>query len=274
MSGSTVFVGGNFTKLGTRSAGRLAAIDANTGAILWTGKLNHQVNALDVSNGVLYAGGYFTTAGGQPRNYLAAFNATTGALSTTWTPSADLEVKTLQVDPTTGNVIVGGDFGNVNGQRASHMTALNPTTGAQASWHTHPAWPVISMWADATGIYVAAGGGGGNFAKFNSGGNMVWQGGTNGNVQAVTELGGVAYFGGHWQTYCGPQQGQHTCNNPVPREHMLAVDATTGSLLPWSAAANSALGVFAMAGNRSTLAIGGDFTTTGGSAQAHFAMYR
>ena len=57
------------------------------------------------------------------------------------------------------------------------------------SWHTHPHYQVITMYADANGIFVGGGGGGGNFAKFSQTGSQQWSGGTDGNVQGITELG-------------------------------------------------------------------------------------
>ena len=47
-----------------------------------------------------------------------------------------------------------------------HLGAVSATSGASVSWHAHPHYQVITMAADANGIFVGGGGGGGNFAKF------------------------------------------------------------------------------------------------------------
>jgi outer membrane protein assembly factor BamB len=123
---------------------------------------------------------------------------------------------------------------------------------------------------------VAGGGGGGNFAALNPAtGGMLWNGGTDGNVQAVAVVGGVVYFGGHYGNYCGPGSGAHSCAHPTVRKKLLAVDETSGSLLSWNPGANSALGIFSLTGDPATgdLFAGGDYTTIGGRSQQRFAEF-
>src|SRR5206468_6929869 len=140
---------------------------------------------------------------------------------------------------------------------------------------THLNYPVIDLARDANGVYVAGAGGGGNFAGLSPTGQPKWEGETNGNVQAIGVVGGIVYLGGHFQTYCGPQHGQHTCTNPIARDKLLAVNTSNGNLLPWAPGADSALGVFALTGSNSTgnLFSGGDFKHTGNRAQQGFAMF-
>ncbi len=135
---------------------------------------------------------------------------------------------------------------------------------------------MIGLANDAAGVYVAGAGGGGNFAAFNPAtGAPLWQGGTNGNVQAIGVAGGFVYLGGHFQTYCGPQHGQHTCTTPISRDKLLAVNETTGALQAWNPSANSVLGVFALqgVGSNSDMLVGGDFTSTGQKKQQGYAQY-
>ncbi len=274
ISGNTVVLGGSFAKIGDTVATRLAAVDKTTGQVIWKASMNKQVMALDIANGKVYAGGYFTTANGASRGYLAAFDLATGALDPSWTPRADLEVKALGVTSDNGTVVVGGDFTHMNDASASHLTAVNATTGANVSWRTHTPWAVITMAVDASGVYAGGGGGGGNFAKFDQSGRQLWKNGTDGNVQGITQLAGVVYVGGHYENFCGSVGGQHICTSPIPRSKLIAVDANTGALQPWDPSANSVLGVFAMADTGMTLAVGGDFTSTGKRSQPHFAIYR
>ncbi len=274
VSGSTVFLGGSFTQAGGKGAARLVAVNAQTGAMIWKATLNAQVATLDVAHGNVYAGGYFTTANGASRPYLAAFAATNGALSNTWKPTADLEVKALAVTSDLSTVVIGGDFSEINGQSGAHLDAVSATSGASVSWHTHPHYQVITMAADANGIFVGGGGGGGNFAKFSQSGSQQWLGGTDGNIQGITELGGTVYVGGHYENYCGTGGGQHICTSPTPRSKLLAVSTSSGALQSWNPSANSVLGVFSLAGTGATLGVGGDFTSTGQRSQPHFALYK
>jgi hypothetical protein len=274
--GKTIYLGGSFTKVRAVGRPRLAAVNNSTGApTTWKPGANGQVLAFGYRNGVLYAGGSFTSAGGSARSHLAAFSTTTGAL-TGWSPSTDDQVKALVVTSDGSRVVVGGLFAQVNGSSQNHIAAINPTGGGTlASWSTHLSYPVIDLARDKNGVYVAGAGGGGNFAGLSPTGGQMWQGGTNGNVQAIAVLGGIVYVGGHMQTYCGPQHGQHTCTTPIPRDKLLAVNARTGSLLPWAPGADSALGVFALTGSVATgnLFCGGDFRHTGNRAQQGFAEF-
>jgi Domain of unknown function (DUF5122) beta-propeller len=274
--GKTVYLGGSFTRVGNSGRQRLAQVNNTSGApTAWHPGASSEVLAMGHAKGYLYVGGGFTTAGGASRAHLAAFSTKTGNL-TNWSPSTDDQVKALVITPGGARVVVGGLFTQVNGSSANHIAAINPGgSGTLASWGTHLSYPVIDLAADSKGVYVAGAGGGGNFAGLSLTGQQKWLGGTNGNVQAISVVGGVVYVGGHMQTYCGPQHGQHTCTNPIPRDKLLAVDEDNGNLLPWAPGADSALGVFALRGIKSTgnLLAGGDFRHTGNRAQQGFALF-
>ena len=282
-SGNTIYVGGSFAKLGTSTRSRIGAVDATTGAVLsgFKPKLDAAVNSLAVGGGVVYAGGAFTTANGVARASLAAFDASTGALSATWAPSAGGNssttptVTSVRLAPGGGLVYVGGGFTTIDGASQSHIAALSAATGApSASFIHHLPYGVVDLAVDSTGVFVAGAGGGGNFANLNpTTGSIAWQGGTDGNVQAIAVLDGEVYVGGHYINYCGPQGGQHTCTTPIKRLKLLAVDEATGALTSWNPHANSALGIFALAGSGTSLAAGGDFTKIGGVAQQGFARF-
>jgi hypothetical protein len=282
-SGSSVYIGGSFSALGSSTRIRIGAVDAGTGAVLSTfkAKLNASPYSLAVAGGVLYGGGNFTAADGVARSYLAAFDASTGALSSTWAPpaggnsSTTPTVTSVKLSPDGSVVYVGGGFTTMNGASASHIAAVSASTGASLSTFTHHLpYSVVDLAVDSTGVFVAGAGSGGNFARLDPGtGAIVWQGGTDGNVQAITVLDSEVYVGGHYSYYCGPQSGQHTCTNPIKRLKLLAVDESSGSLTSWNPHANSTLGVFALAGSGTKLGVGGDFTKIGGVYQQGFALF-
>jgi hypothetical protein len=87
--GKLLFVGGQFTKVGTAVRLRFAAFDVATGKLLKAAPaFDGGVNALTVIGSTVYAGGWFTAIGTKPRSRLAAFNATTGSLRA-WAAEAD-----------------------------------------------------------------------------------------------------------------------------------------------------------------------------------------
>jgi hypothetical protein len=275
--GNSVFLGGSFSNVDGQPEERLAAVTKVSGALVpgWSASAGGEVFALASVNGVLYAGGDFNIVDGSSRKFLAAVTTSTGALLP-WSPSADQQVRGLRLVAGDSRLIAGGYFTEINGSSQNHLAALDPDSGSVLQWKTHVSYNVIGLAADTAGLYVAGAGGGGNFAGFNpSTGAMMWQGGTNGNVQAIGVVGGDVYVGGHFQTYCGPQGGQHTCTTPTSRDKLLAVDETNGSLTSWNPSANSVLGIFALTGvstNGDVLA-GGDFTSTGQRKQQGYAQF-
>jgi hypothetical protein len=282
-TGNTVYIGGTFAKLGSSTRSRIGAVDATTGAVLsgFKPKMDAAVNSIAVGGGMVYAGGAFTTANGIARASLAAFDASTGALSTTWAPAAagnsstTPTVTSVRLAPTGGLVYVGGGFTTIDGASQNHIAALQVSNGAPSPSFTHHlGYGVVDLAVDSTGVFIAGAGGGGNFANLNpTTGAVAWQGGTNGNVQAIAVLDGEVYIGGHYTNYCGPQGGQHTCTTAIARQKLLAVDESTGALTSWNPHANSTLGVFALAGSGTRLAVGGDFTKIAGVDQQGYAVF-
>ena len=189
-------------------------------------------------------------------------------------PAADAPVTALDLSPSGSAVITGGEFTQLDGQAVANLGSLDASTGALTSWR--PAFPlsVVSLAADAAGVYVGGLGDGGNFAAFDPvTGATRWLGGTDGNVQAVAAANGVVYVGGHFVNYCGPATGARLCPTPVRRSKLLAIGSPSGQLSPWNPIANSVLGVFALAAGDGYVAVGGDFTRIGGQAQQGFALF-
>jgi hypothetical protein len=83
----------------------------------------------------IYAGGSFTSvknagaAAWSARGYLIAYDQATGAIRTGFAPVLDNAVQALAVGPN-GKLIVGGNFGTVNGVARKNLVQLDPLTGA------------------------------------------------------------------------------------------------------------------------------------------------
>jgi len=134
LSGSTLYVGGEFSSIGGQPRESIAALDATTGRVsAWNpGGSGGGVYALAVSGQAVYAGGYFDAIGGQPRYHLAALDATTG-LATGWNPDPDGTVLALAVSRST--VYAGGDFSDVGGETRYCIAGVDVSTGAATSWN-------------------------------------------------------------------------------------------------------------------------------------------
>ena len=276
VSGSTVYLGGTFGTVGGKTHARVAAVDAATGAAVQTfkAKTNGEVMSLAVGPSGLYLGGSFTQADKVAHNYLAEVDLSTGALVSGWNGTASAKVNAVALSADATRLFVAGTFTALDGAAQRSIGALSPATGAVLPWAAHPGYGITTLAVDANGVYAAGTGNGGNIVAFNpSTGAQLWIGGVDGNDQAIAVDAGTVYVGGHFNNYCGHVPGVNRCAVPTARDHLLALDETTGNILPWHPSANGVLGVFSLAGGDGTVEAGGDFTKLGGVAQQGFGEF-
>ena len=281
VQGGTVYVGGDFTHIGTTVRNRLAGIDATSGALqAFDPNVNKTVRALTSSSSTVYAGGTFTSVGGTARGKLAAFAVSDGSLSG-WKPKAGGAVNALAMSADGNDVYVGGTFTSLNGASSAAYMAAVSAGGAGAvdpAFDPAPTFPILAIAADSRGVYAGGGGSGGHFVIWNLDGTLqhpVYQ--TDGGVQAVAVDGDSIYEGGHFTNYCVGNTGHGSpflCDTNLPRRKLFEVSFTTGQLTAWNPSLNSAHGVFALAVDGAhNLWAGGDFTTVNGSKVNHLAVF-
>lgn len=126
----TIYLGGQFQRVGGATRNNLAAIDATTGTLKpWNPGANCCVKALAASpDGThVYAGGSFTRAGGEDRSRVAAIDAATGQVSDTWNPAANSTVNALAVQG--DRVYLGGTFLAVDGQPRKRLAMVSGAGG-------------------------------------------------------------------------------------------------------------------------------------------------
>jgi hypothetical protein len=134
--GNTLYVGGNFSKIGAADRNYLAAINLTTGAVLpWNPQVDGVIYNILPHNNQIFICGEFTTVNGQSRTYLAALNPQTGE-PTNWNPVFDQPVGTLAAQ---GNLLfVGGSFTSINGSPSPYLAAFDLSSGLQTSWKPNP----------------------------------------------------------------------------------------------------------------------------------------
>ena len=168
--GNTVFVGGNFSSArpagspaGTNEVPRanFLAYNLTTGALItsFAPSFNAQVKDLAVSpdHSTLFVAGQFTQVDGNNRYRLAAFDIATGALSTTFRPTINSTVNT--VDASASAVYIGGPFSSVNGSARQKVAAL--ATGNAATLPMSVSVPdgsVIALVVAPDGASIVIGG--------------------------------------------------------------------------------------------------------------------
>lgn len=276
--GKILYVGGNFTTVGTSNRRNMAALNAATGAVTaFRADTAGVVKALAASADRVYLGGTVTAVNGQTRNRLAAVGLT-GTL-TAWQPSANSTVRAITLSPDGLSVYVGGDFGTINGiSGQKRLVRLSVSTGAPQAWASHPGYPVAKIVVDPTHVYVGGNGSGRHAALYSTAGARLWVVQTDGGVQGIALLAGVLYIGGHFSNVCvgntaGATTGFTCQSNKAVRHKILAVDASNGDLDPWNGGADSSFGVFALDTAGGRLRVGGEFTVLGGRAQQGYGSF-
>jgi PKD repeat protein len=209
--GSRIFVAGSFTQVSGVNRYRVAALDANTGAVIsgWTPGANARVSTLAISGTSLYLGGIFTDVSGQARTRLAAVSTTTGAVLS-WAPTAEAEVLALTAPAGSGKVVAGGKFTTLNGAAWYGMGALDATTGANVPWaatsvvrNAGANAAIYSLTNDGTRVFGTGYtfGSGGNFENTFSAnasdGELRYVSGCRGDTYDAAPANGVLYYVGH-----------------------------------------------------------------------------
>ena len=285
---STLFLGGSFgtvTSGATEPRPGLAAVNVTTGALSpWApavtgGQVDNM--AFRAATGTVYAVGNFTSvtsSGGgssSARPFVAKVDAATGEVDTAFAASPDARVRAVAVVEADGRLFLGGDFLSVSGANKTRaVAAVDLASGAispgfaAASTNKNNLAPVFDLVADATRLYVAAGGAGGACTALNlTTGALAWTNHANGNMQTVRLIGTTLYCGGHF--------GGSNGFAGAKRQKLAAVTAATGDLLAFTPKINTPLGTWALGtqpGNPN-LYLGGDFTRVSGVSQRHFAMF-
>lgn len=257
LSGTTLYVGGEFGTIGGQSRSRIAALDATTGvATTWSPIVNAPVRALAVSGNTIYFGGSFTSVSGLPRGRLAAV-ASNGSM-TTWNPDTNGDVTALVVGGTA--IYAGGAFTTISGQLRNRLAAVDAVTGVPSAWNPNiPTGTVAALANGGDVIYV-----GGAFS--NAGGHTrnslaaidtttgaatPWAPEPSGAIRSLAVAGNTIYAAGDFQTIGGQ-----------PRRFVAALDPTVGAATDWNPAVSGFVQAVAVSGN--TVGAGGGFTSAGG----------
>lgn len=280
LSGSSIYLAGDFTTVGGQKRDSLARVDAAAGTLDSTFK--HSVTgrplAAFAAHGRLYVGGTITAVDGQARGRLAAFSLSSGKLDAGWRPTADDQVETIAAAG--GRVYVGGKFHKVNSLPGyARLAALDPKSAAIVpGFKPQPSVITYALAVTDSAVFSAHGGQGGRITRYTPEGALKWSATFDGDAQAVTVLGDTVYAGGHFDRACSTARtgSQGACvDGSDNRVKLAALSAADGRLLDWTADANGVEGVLALASSAKLgkVAMGGAFTTVEGRQQKRFAQF-
>lgn len=141
LKGHTLYVGGDFRRIGGKPRRSLAAFDITTGEVApWDpepgdggpGSSEYGTVFTILARGrTVYVGGSFASVGGQLRQNLAALDAKSGR-ATEWNPDADSWVRALAIHGET--LFAGGYFFHLGGQLRKYLGAVDITSGIATPW--------------------------------------------------------------------------------------------------------------------------------------------
>ncbi|MBK0403323.1 IPT/TIG domain-containing protein [Adhaeribacter sp. BT258] len=269
--GTTLFVGGDFTQVGTGSAGikrnRLAAFTMSNGSLAsWDPGVNNTVHTLSRSGSDLLAGGSFNMSNAFSRSGLFAYSVRTGEILPGF--NANLAGPVYALTSVGSRLFVGGAMYTNGSNPKGGLLAIDKLTGADTGFnsglyssHSYAgSAPVHSLAVSGSTLYV-----GGDFyngygaprnylAAYNLNTDALISGfnpNLNGRVKALALDGTTLYVGGEFTTI-----------NGQTRNRLSSFDIGTNSLTSWNPGANST--VFALGVNTTALYAGGYFSIAGG----------
>jgi hypothetical protein len=143
LSGTNLYVGGDFTTVNALSVPRLAALSPATGASLgWVPTPNQAVTVLTASSTTLYVGGLFTSinlngSGAITLNYFAAFSLADNSLVPidAAMPSGSA---VNGIGATATAIYVGGTFTAIGGNFIQNLGDLSPVDASNFGWNPSP----------------------------------------------------------------------------------------------------------------------------------------
>jgi hypothetical protein len=253
VSGTDVYVGGDFTIAGGNPAHRIAKWNGSSWSAMGSGlgiAGNDYVEAIAVSGTNVYAGGHFNDGGGL--NNIARWD---GAA---WQPlgtGMDNLVRSLAVSGT--DVYAGGSFSNAGGVPANRIARWNGTSWSAMNSDAFGPIPAIAI--SGTDVYVVAAGG---LRRWNGSSWDLIGGSINGGVNAFAVSGTDIYIGGSFTNAGG------TAANRIAKwngSQWTALGSGVGDNI-----LDSVNGIAVSGG---TVFVGGSFPSAGGVPTNNFATW-
>jgi hypothetical protein len=237
--GSSVYAGGDFTKLGSTPRTYAGALDTSGKVLPWAPALDGALTSVAVASdgSRVLVGGYFNTINGVAQHAIGSTDPTTGG-----------------VEPWASAILPdrSGCVSNVKDIVISGSTAYIAAEGT---------------------------GGGcfdGDFAANVSDGSLIWQNTCLGATQAVAVVNGWLYKGSHAHD-CAYNAGGFPQQPSGKAFHLLNQSLTDGTIGHWTPNTNTSgsggLGPRVMGTDGSQLFVGGDFTTVNSKPQQGFARF-
>lgn len=271
-TGSTIVLGGSFSRAGAYTGGFVGApVAGGTPSLLPA--VNGTVNAVvSDGSGGWYVGGSFTAVGTTAITNLAHITSG-GGVDSGWNPAPNGQVNALALSSDGKTLFVGGAFATIGGSSRNYIAALTASTGVPTSWNPNAdnSVTLLVLSPDGSTLYV-----GGSFTAIGGGSRSLlaalatasgsatsWNPSPTSsstptvNALSVSSDGTVVYVGGHFETIGG-----------ASRTDLAALSASsTGSATTWTPQANGTVTALTVSSDGNTVYAGGTFTMVGGQAR-------
>lgn len=254
-----VYIGGEFTMVGTVSANYIAKWNGSVWSAMGSG-MDLNVYALALSGGNLYAGGAFSSAGGQFAPRIAKWDGSSWSALGGSGVGMNFAVSALAVSGS--DLYAGGSFTTVGALNANRIAKWNGTAWSALGSGINNQISALAVSGGslyAAGFFSTAGGVTvNNIAKWDG---SSWSGlgnGVNNGVHALAVSGGDLYVGGQFTSAGG---------------------GAANRIAKWNGSAWSAVGtgmdnsVNALVVSGSDLYAGGSFSTAGGASSSRVAKW-
>lgn len=270
--GSTVYLGGTFSSVGSAARANVAAVSASTGLVTpFAANANGTVMALRFVGERLFMNGAFSKVSGVNRGAGAEVDRSTGALRQ-WNPNANGGIMAFALAADGSGIFIGGYFTRVANAPRDYLAKVDSTTGALLAWvsgstcsdTSNPCF-VFDIAASSDGLYLATGGPGGRAVALDPAtGVQSWWAGADGDMTSVVVDGNKLYVAGHFETAVSGQ----------PRAGIVVLDRRTGAVLPdFSARVVGGSGVWQLLRDGTRLHACGQFTSVGSQAIRKYASF-
>jgi hypothetical protein len=289
--GNSVYVGGDFSKIGDRYVSKVAKVDLATGKVDTTFKprsVKGRVRALALHGDRLYIGGEFLSVADQARPKVAAVDPTTGALlpwtapplgpgryiGNTGVPTPDYSPgHVFAIDVIGTKVFVAGNFLNLGGWGG--LVTLDAETGAVSEPQYDPGRPMFDLETRHGRLYAVGGGPGGRLYAFSPDDDApIWRAKVDGDNVGVAVSATSVYLAGHYDYIVSKDSSCYQyCPGGPERHHLSSFAADDGQLLPWNPTADTSTGPFSLAVGSDALYVGGEFRKINGRSQPGFAVF-
>ena len=259
ISGSDVYVIGNFVSVGGVAANHIAKWDGSAWSALGTG-LDGGVGLIAASGSDVYVGGNFTSVGGVAANNIAKWDGHAWLALGTGTNDT---VEAIAVNGS--DVYVGGYFTSAGSVAANHIARWNVSTNSWSALGTGTNDEVYTIAVSGSDVYAGGeftdAGGVTNTTYIAKWDESAWSAlgtGMDGYVYTVAASGSDVYV-----------VGDFTSVGDVAANHIAKWDGSA-----WSALGTGTDGfVWPIAASGSDVYVGGNFTSVGGVAANNIAKW-